>query len=241
MVVRLLKRLVGLSLAILLIMPSGYTFIVGGGRLALWSMAQQPNQYAVAYPYLLDAVPWMALGLLGLIGSLAVITSGQRSLRWLLFPAVTLLYCIVLSPLQPNYGWFFHHAHHPMSTMPIVWAQDLTRHDFLQITGDLTEKAKSRGAFSCPGDGLKVPSRFISGGQILMYEVRCADRARRKALNPPTRPGIILIRISEDRQEAWFQATTLTDDMGGAVTWLSNYGGVDFLIHESLREAIKST
>ena len=89
MVVRLLKRLGGLSLAVLLIMPSGYAFVVGVGRLALWSMAQQPNQYAVAYPYLLDAGPWMALGLLGLIGSLAVITSGQRSWRWLWFPAMT--------------------------------------------------------------------------------------------------------------------------------------------------------
>lgn len=241
MVVRLLKRLGGLSLAILLIMPSGYAFAVGGGRLALWSMAQQPNQYAVAYPYLLDAVPWMALGLLGLIGSLAVITSGQRSWRWLWFPAVTLLYCIVLSPLQPNYGWFFHHARHPMSTLPIEWAQDLTRHDFLRITGVLTAKAKSRGGFSCPGDDLKAPSRFMSSGQILTYEVRCADGALREALNPPTRPAVILMRISEDRQEAWFQATTLMHDMGGAVTWVSNYGGQDFVIHESIKEAIKPT
>jgi hypothetical protein len=199
-------------------------------------MAQQPNQYAVAYPYLLDAVPWMALGLLGIIGSLAVITSGQRSLRWLLFPAMTLLYCLVPSPLQPNSGWFFHHASHPMNTLPIAWAQDRTRWDFLQITGDLTKKAKSRGAFLCPGDDPKVPSHFTWGGQTLVYEVRCADRSRRKALNPPMRPAIILTGISEDRQEAWFQATTLSDDMGGVVTWLSNYGGVDFLIHESLKE-----
>ena len=97
MVVCVLKRLGGLSLAVLLIMPSGYIFAVGSGRFALWSMAQQPNQYAVAYPYLLDAGPWMALGLLGLSGSLAVITSGQRSWRWLWFPAITLLYCFVSS------------------------------------------------------------------------------------------------------------------------------------------------
>ena len=236
MVVCVLKRLGGLSLAILLIMPSGYVFAVGGGRLALWSMAQQPNQYAVAYPYLLDAVPWMALGLLGLIGSLAVITSGQRSWRWLWFPAVTLLYCIVLSPLQPNYGWFFHHAHHPMSTLPIVWAQDLTRHDFLRITGDLTEKAKSRGGFSCPGNDLNAPSRFMSGGQILPYEVQCVQPAFRKAARLPSRPAIIMMRVSEDRQEAWFQVTTLVHDTGDVINWVPNFGGQDYVTHRSIRE-----
>jgi hypothetical protein len=241
MVLRLLKRLGGLCLAVLLLSLSGYVFVVGVGRLALWWVAQQPDQYAVAYPYLLDAVPWMAFGLLGLIGSLAVITNGQRSLRWLLFPAVTLLYCIVLSPLQPNNGWFFHHARHPMSTMPIAWAQDRTRWDFLQITGDLTKQAKSRGAFSCPGDAPKVPSRFTSGGQTLLYEVRCVDLGIHNAINPPTRAAVILIRLSKDRQVAWFQATTLMQDMGGAVTWLSNYGGVDFVIHESIKEDINST
>jgi len=169
-----MKRLGGLSLAVLLLMPSAYAFVVGGGRLALWSMAQQPNQYAVAYPYLADAVPWMALGLLGLIDSIAVITSGQRSWRWLWLPAVTLLYYL-LFPLLPSYGWFFHRAHHPMSSQPIEWAQDLTRFDFRRITGDLTVKAKSRGEFSCPGDDLKVPSRFMAGGQTLVYEVRCVD------------------------------------------------------------------
>jgi len=234
MEVRLLKRLGGLSLAVLLIMPSGYAFVVGGGRLALWSMAQQPNQYAVAYPYLADAVPWMALGLLGLIGSLGVITSWQRSWRWLWFPAVTLLYCL-LFPLLPSYGWFFHRAHHPMSSQPIEWAQDLTRWDFRRITGDLTVKAKSRGGFSCPGDDLKVPSRFMSGGQTLVYEVRCVDRDIRNAISPPTRPAIILMRISEDRQEAWFQVTTLMNDTGEWVTWVSNYGGQDFVIHGSIK------
>jgi len=180
----------------------------------------------------------MTLGLLGLIGSSAVITSGQRSLRWLWFPALTVLYCILV-PLQPNYGWFFHHASHPMSGRPIEWAQDLTRHDFLRITGVLTVKAKSRGGFWCPVDDLKVPSRFRSGGEILMYEVRCVDRPLRKALNPPTRPAIILMRVSEDRQEAWFQVTTLMNDTGEFVTWVSNYGGQDFVIHESIKEATK--
>lgn len=92
MIGRLLTRLGGLSLAVLLIIPSGYVFAVGNERLVHWLMAQEPNRYAVAYPYLWDAVPWMALGLLGLIGSLAVITSGKRSWRWLWFPTVTLLY-----------------------------------------------------------------------------------------------------------------------------------------------------
>lgn len=234
MVVRLLKRLGSLSLAVLLCIQSGFIFIVGGGRLALWLVAQRPNEYAVAYPYLADAVPWMALGLLGLTGSIAVITSGQRSLRWLWLPAITVLYCFLVL-FQPSYGWFVHRASHPMYHQPIEWAEDLTRHDFLRITGVLTVKAKSRGGFSCLDDNLMVPSRFMSGGQILTYEVRCVDLALRNTPSPPTRPAIILMRISKDRQEAWFQVTTLVRNTGKAVTWVSNYGGVDFVIHEAIQ------
>ena len=81
----------------------------------------------------------------------------------------------------------------------------------------------------------------MSGGQTLVYEVGWADGALRKALNPPTRPAVILMRISKDRQEAWYQVTTLTHDTGGAVTWVSNYGGQDFLIHASVKETIRPT
>jgi len=233
---RLLTRLAGLSLAVLLIIPSVYVFAVGNERLVHWMMAQEPNRYAVAYPYLWDAVPWMTLGFLGLVGNLAVITSGKRSWHWLWFPTVTLFY-LILVPLQPSYGWFLHRAEHPMSSQPIAWARDMTRHDFLQITGDLTAQAKARGEFSCPGDGPKLPSRFMSNGQTLVYEVRCVERALRKEITPPTRPAIVVMSITEDRHEAWFQVTTLTHNAGEGVTWVSNWGGQEFVIHGSVTEA----
>jgi hypothetical protein len=69
-----------------------------------------------------------------------------------------------------------------------------------------------------------------------MYEVRCAAAVRGKVPNPPTRPAIIFMSVSEDRAEAEFRVTTLMHDMGGVVTWLSNYGGVDFVIQKSLKE-----
>jgi hypothetical protein len=240
MIDRLLKRLGSLSLAVLLLIPSGCVFEVGSRRLALWSMAQQPNQYAVAYPYLWDAVPWMALGFLGLVGSLAVITSEKWSWRWLWFPAVTLLYCLLI-PFQPSYGWFFHRAQHPMTSQPIAWAQDVTRRDFMRIIGDLTAQAKVRGEFSCPSDDLKDPSRFMSAGQTLLYEVQCVNETLRTAISLPTRPATIVMRISENRQEAWFQVTRLIHDTGEAVTWVSNYGGQDLVIHKSITEATEPT
>jgi hypothetical protein len=46
----------------------------------MWSMAKHLNHYAVAFSYLWDAGPWMAVGFLGLVGSLAVITSGNGQL-----------------------------------------------------------------------------------------------------------------------------------------------------------------
>jgi len=240
MIGRVLKQLAGLSLAVLLIIPSGYVFAVGNERLVFWLMAREPDRYAVAYPYLWDAVPWTALGLLGLIGSLAVMTSRRRSWRWLWFPAGTLLYCLLV-PLQPSYGWFLHRAEHPMSSQPIAWARDVTRHDFLRITGEWTVQAEARGEFSCPGGDLKVPSPFMSNGQILVYEVRCVERALHKAINPPTRPAIIVMSISEDRQEAWFQVTTLIHNAGETITWVSNYGGQEFVIHRFITDASESS
>lgn len=237
---RFLTRLGGLTLAILLIVPSCTVFTVGTTRLTMWSMAKQPNNYAVAYPYLWDAVPWMALGCLGLIGSLAVITSGQRTWRWLWCPTVTLLYYFLV-PLQPNYGWFFHRILHPMSSPPIVWAQDVTRHDFMRITWDLTAQAESRGEFVCPSNDLNVPSRFMSGGQILLYEVQCVDGTLRTPISLPTRPATIVMRISEDRHEAWFRVTRLKYDTGEAITWVSNYVGQDMVIHKSITNAPEPT
>ncbi len=237
---RLLTRLGGLSLAILLILPSCNVFTVGSARLTLWSMAKHPNHYAVAYPYLWDAVPWMALGFLGLAGSLAVITSRQRTWRWLWCPTVTLIYYFLV-PLQPNYGWFFHRIQHPMSTPPIAWAQDVTRHDVLRITGDLTAQAESRGEFVCPSNDLNVPSRFTWGGRTLLYEVQCMDGTLRTPISLPTRPATIVMKVSEDRHEAWFQVTRLKYDTGVAITWVSNYGGQDLVIHKSITEANKPT
>jgi len=181
---RLLPRLGGLSLAILLFLPSCNVLAVGSVRLTQWSMAKQPNHYDVAYPYLWDAVPWMTLGFLGLVGSLAVITSGQRTWRWLWCPTVTLLY-FLLVPLQPNYGWFFHRIQHPMSTPPIAWAQDMTRHDFLRITGELRAQSESQGEFVCPSDYSKEPSRFMLGGQTIVYEVHAwMERFVRRSVCP---------------------------------------------------------
>lgn len=237
---RLLTRLGGLSLAVLLFIPSGCAFEAGSRRLALWSMAQEPNQYAVAYPYLWDAVPWMTLGLLGLIGSLAVLISGKRSWHWLWFPTVTLLYNVLVL-FQPNYGWFLHRALHPMSSPPIAWAQDVTRHDFLRITGELRTQAAYRGEFVCPRDDVKDASRFMFGGQTLLYEVHCVDGTLRTPISLPTRPATIVMRISKDRHEAWFQVTRLMYDTGEGTTWVSNWGGQDFVIHGSVTEFIGRT
>jgi hypothetical protein len=47
---------------------------------------------------------------------------------------------------------------------------------------------------------------------------------------------LILGEEGKDRQEAWFQVTTLMHNTGDIVGWVSNYGGQDFLIHESIKE-----
>ncbi len=240
MVRRLLARFGGLSLAVLLFIPSGCEFEAGSRRLASWSMARQPDYYAVAYPYLWDAIPWMTLGFLGLMGSLAVITSWKRSWHWLWFPTVTLLYYLLV-PFQPNYGWFLHRAQHPITSPPLAWAQDMTRHDFLRITGELRAQAESRREFICPSNTLKDPSRFMLGGQILLYEVQCVDETLRTPISLPTRPATIVMRISKDRHQAWFRVTRLTHDTGEGTTWVSNWGGQDFVIHGSVSEGTEPT
>ena len=68
---------------------------------------QATRQYAGDHPYLSDALPWMAMGLIGIIGSFAVLTNSRRTLRWLWLPVVALVYCTLL-PLQQEHGFFFH-------------------------------------------------------------------------------------------------------------------------------------
>jgi uncharacterized membrane protein len=74
------------------------------------------------------------------------------------------------------------------------------------------------------------------GGQTLLYDVQCVDRILGTAVSLPTRPATIVMRISEDGEEAWFQVTRLTHDTGKAVTWVSNFGGQDVVIHKSITE-----
>jgi hypothetical protein len=105
MVMLRLKRLSAIGLALLLSVPSGYALLTGGARLAIWSTLRQPGQYAVDHPYLSDAMPWMAMGLIGIIGSFAVLTNSRRTLRWLWLPVVTLVYCTLL-PLQKEHDFF---------------------------------------------------------------------------------------------------------------------------------------
>jgi hypothetical protein len=228
------KRLSAIGLALLLSVPSGCAFLTGGARLALWSTARQPHQYAVDYPYLSDATPWIAMGLIGIIGSFAVLTSRRRTLWWLWLPVVTLVYCTLL-PLQTQHGFFFHRATHPMVGLPIHWAQAMTRHDLNQITGTIAQQAISNGRFECPTASLSDRSRFTQGGASLAYTIQCTNLQNPNMPIVPLRPATIFMTVSPDEKEAWFRVSGLVSDTGGVTEWIKNYGGYDYIVHHSVR------
>ena len=228
------KRLSAIGLALLLSVPSGCAILTGGARLAIWSTARQPHQYAVNYPYLSDAMPWMAMGLIGIIGSVAVLTSSRRRLWWLWLPVVTLVYCTLL-PLQTKHGFFFHRATHPMVGLPIHWAQAMTRHDLNQITGILAQQAVSKGRFECPPESLSNRSRFIQAGALLSYTIQCTNQQSTNTPIVPLRPATIVMTVSQDEKEAWFRVSGLVSDTGGVTDLIKNYGGQDYIVHHSVR------
>jgi hypothetical protein len=221
-------------LALLLSVPSGYALLTGGSRLAIWSTARQPGQYAVDHPYLSDAMPWMAMGLIGIIGSFAVLTNSRRTLRCLWLPVVTLVYCTLL-PLQKEHGFFFHRATHPMARLPIHWAQEMTRHDLNHIAGTLAQQAIHTGRFECPTESLSDRSRFTQAGESLPYKIQCTNIRSPNIPIAPLRPATILMAVSQDETEAWFRVSGLVSDTGGVTEWIKNYGGHDYIVHRSLR------
>ena len=228
------KRLSAIGLALLLGVPSGYALLTGGARLAIWSTARQPGQYAVDHPYLSDALPWMAMGLIGIIGSFAVLTNSRRTLRWLWLPVVTLVYCTLL-PLQQEHGFFFHRATHPMVGLPIHWAHEMTRHDLDQITGTLAQQAINTGRFECPIERLSDRSRFTQAGESLAYTIQCTNIPGPNTPIVPSRPATIVMTVSQDEKEAWFRVSGLVSDTGGVTEWIKNYGGQDYIVHHSVR------
>lgn len=228
------KRLSVIGLALLLSVPSGCALLSGGARLAIWSTLRQSNQYAVDHPYLSDAIPWMAMGLIGIIGCVAVLTKGRRTLWWLWLPIMTLVYCTLL-PLQTKHGFFFHRATHPMAGLPIHWAHAMTRHDFNQITGTLAERAISKGRFECPTDSLPSRSRFTQAGESLAYTIPCTNIPGPNTPIVPSRPATIVMTVSQDEKEAWFRVSGLVSDTGGVTEWIKNYGGQDYIVHHSVR------
>ncbi len=223
-----------IGLALLLSVPSGCALLTGGARLALWSTPRQPHEYAVDYPYLSDAMPWIAMGLIGIIGSVAVLTSSRRRLWWLWLPVVTLVYCTLL-PLQSKHGFFFHRATHPMVGLPIHWAQAMTRHDLNQITGTLAQQAISKGRFECPTASLSDRSRFTQGGGSLAYEIQCTNLQSPHTPIAPLRSATIVMTVSQDEKETWFRVSGLVSDTGGVTESIKNYGGYDYIVHHSVR------
>ena len=234
MVMLRLKRLSAIGLALLLSVPSGCAFLTGSARLAIWSTARQPNEYAVDYPYLSDAMPWMAMGLIGVIGSFAVFINSRRTLWWLGLPVVTLLYCTLL-PLQTQHGFFFHRATHPMVGLPVHWAQAMTRHHLDQITGTLARQAISQGRFQCSPAILSDHSRFTHGGASLAYTIQCTNLQNPNIPIVPLRPATIVMTVSQDEKEAWFRVSVLVSETGGVTEWIKNYGGYDYIVHHSIR------
>ena len=228
------KRLSAIGLALLLSVPSGCALLTGGAHLALWSTARQSHQYAVDYPYLSDATPWIAMGLIGIIGSFAVLNSRRRTLWWLLLPVVTLVYCTLL-PLQTKHGFFFHRATHPMVGLPIHWAQAMTRHDLNQITGTIAQQAISKGRFECPTESLSDRSRFTQGGASLAYTIQCTNLQSPNMPIVPLRPATIFMIVSLDEKDAWFRVSGLVSHTGGVTEWIKNYGGYDYIVHHSVR------
>lgn len=225
-----LKRSATIIVALLFLPLCFVEVFAGLVRLLMWWQSQQPSQYYVAYQYLYDGIPWVVIGVGGIVGSTAVLSNRSRSPRWLCLPVLALLHFIFV-PLSN--GWFFHKAIHPMSERPIQIASERSRQDLGAISRELTERAKLTGFFSCNPLKLDRPSAFALNGQTLPYELWCVPAELAKQGVAPVRPATIAMTVSADGKEAWFRVTSLKEEADISATWLRLHGDV-FVEHRKL-------
>ena len=209
--------------ALLLMPPCLMEILAGSIRLHMWWLTQQPANYYVSYSYLQDGIPWMIVGIAGVVGSAVILSGRSKSNRWLWLPTVGLLY-VILTPLQG--GWFVSRAIHPMHGRPVLIAMDRMFWDLTTISHGLVDRAKSAGVFTCEAEKFEAGSPFALNGLTLEYELGCLSGDFDKKTAASFRPGTIVMSVSSDGSQAWFRATSLPGEAGTSAVWLHRHGEV---------------
>ena len=201
-------------LAGFLLLPSLLVLIAGLVNVFRWGMTLLPDRYYVAHPYLQEAAPWLTVGAFGLLGSVVFLRNPHRSKHWLWFPLFATLYALYV----PNAG---HHHNIPHTGgMSLDWVRTYTAWDLESRSIELWYSGLERGRFECPGGDESRRSRFGVNGQTLSYDMRCVSPELMTALPEPERPGVIVMAVSADGQEAWFRVSTLGWKSDHPVVWL---------------------
>lgn len=217
-------------LSAVLLVPSFIVCFVGALNLIRWSMTLVPDRFYVAYPYLEDATPWLTIGFLGLLGCAAILTNPMRSKHWIWLPVVATLYGIWM----PNWE-IYGHGRRTMKGEPTEWVRTYIQSDLERRSVEAWYAAKEQGRFECPPSGEPSVSRFGLNGQTLLYEVRCVTRDLGTTVTIPERPGVIVMSVSPDGQEAWYRVSTLGHDPKHPVEWLPALDSHESLvIHQTL-------
>lgn len=218
-----LKRSVVIVSAILLLLPCLMEILAGSIRVHMWWLTQQPGNYYVSYSYLQDGIPWMIVGIAGVVGSAVILSGRSKSNRWLWLPTIGLLY-VILAPLKG--GWFVHRAIHPMEGRPVLIAMERTFWDLSTISHELVNRAKSTGVFSCQTEKFDTGSPFASNGLTLQYELGCLPVDFDKRAPVPFRPGTVVMSVSADGGQAWFSVTSLPSEAGTSAVWTRRHGEI---------------
>lgn len=215
-------------LAGFLLLPSLLVLIVGLVNVFRWGMTLLPDRYYVTHPYLQEAAPWLIIGSFGLLGSAVFLRNPHRSKHWLWFPLFATLYALYV----PNAD----HHHIPSKRgVPLDWVRTYTAWDLESRSIELWYSGRERGRFECPPPRESHLSRFGVNGQTLSYDVQCVSPERMTTLPVPERPGVIVMSVSADGQEAWFRVTTLGWNSEHPVVWLpAKHMDQPLVLHQTL-------
>ncbi|GKS59649.1 hypothetical protein YTPLAS18_31760 [Nitrospira sp.] len=209
------RRLVR-SLAAVLGLPSLLLLVIGFQLVGNWTTTQTPDRFYVPYPYLQESYPWLMVGVWGLLGSGAILIDPSRSKQWLWLPVVAMVFALVW-PTYVQYG----HTTSVMGGDPVRWGRANIQRDIERQSPVWWRQAEKRGRFLCPPDTLPAANRFGINGRALPYEMQCAELDTFMDLAAPKRPGVIVMALSADGQEAWWRVTTLGHEPAQPVVWLS--------------------
>ena len=207
------------------------TLIAGIGHLVLSYQSWSRDVYVFSHSCAPCGILLVLLGGSGLLGSLRLIAFPRITLHWFWVPiGVNTLFFMALL-----YG-STHDFRHPFFPAPIEDAETHIRHLLNRQSADTVATAIQQGGFACHEGPLLGASHFAYNGATVPFSMMCVWESSGPVIENQllSRPGVLYMHVSPNRQQAWFTATTLAAASSTKSMWVRHYWTGRPLVHHEV-------